>query len=218
MKTHESISTVKLNTIFIDKNNIVFKLIFALAFVLAMAASANIFIYTAISPVPITLQTITVLLSGIFLGSRFALMSQTAYLLIGIIGFPVFAGFRSGPVAITGVTGGYLLGFVFAAYITGYIFENFENIVKEKTYLIIAACMSGLFIIYFLGYVHLFGLLYSGCRQAAFKTLALRVFDIAVKPFVTIELIKLFIAVDSVLIWKANITKNVTKNHKKYIR
>ncbi|MCE5329286.1 biotin transporter BioY [bacterium] len=211
MKTQDNALTAKLNITFLSKNNIVLKLIFALVFTLAMAASANVSIYTPVSPVPITLQTMTVLLSGIFLGSKFALISQIGYLMIGTAGFSVFAGFKSGAAALSGATGGYLLGFVFAAYITGYIFENFENIIKEKIYLTLIACLTGLSVIYFLGYIHLFGLLSSVYHGIALKILAVKAFDMAVKPFILIEFMKFFMVIDSAVIWKINIRKNIAK-------
>jgi len=211
----ENTLTTKLNKSYIGINNTILKLFFSLAFAFAMAASANVFIYIPITPVPITLQTLTVLLSGIFLGSRFALISQVEYLMLGIMGLPVFAGFKSGPAALVGPTGGYLIGFVFAAYIAGYIFENFANIIKEKIYLLLAACLTGLAVIYFCGYIHLFGYLAAISHGAGFRTLAIKTFNLAVKPFVLIEFIKFFIVIDSAVIWKINIQK---KQHKKILK
>ena len=209
MNTSENILTTKLNKSYIIKN--ILKLFFASAFAFAMAASANVFIYTPISPVPITLQTLTVLFSGIFLGSRFAFISQLEYLILGIMGLPVFAGFRSGPATFLGVTGGYLIGFVFAAYITGYIFENFGNKIKEKICLTLAACLIGLAVIYLFGYIHLFGYLSTIYHGMEFKSLAIKTFDLAVKPFILVEFIKFFIVIDSAVIWKINILKKPAK-------
>src|SRR6059036_2957404 len=62
-------------------------------------------------PVPYTMQTFFVLLSGAVLCGRNAAISQTVYLLAGAIGLPVFAGFGSGIARLLGPTGGYLLSF-----------------------------------------------------------------------------------------------------------
>ncbi|MEW6196010.1 MAG: biotin transporter BioY [Bacteroidota bacterium] len=75
-------------------------------------------------PVPFTLQTMIVLLSGAFLGSRNGALSQITYLLAGSLGLPIFAEYSFGFAKLFGPTGGYLLAFPIAAYITGLIIEN----------------------------------------------------------------------------------------------
>jgi len=78
-----------------------------------------------IGPVPITGQTLGVLLTGVLLGSRRGSLSALAYLAQGIAGLPVFA--PGGPMGIArllGPTGGYLLGFVAAAYVAGLLAER----------------------------------------------------------------------------------------------
>ncbi|MCL4416376.1 MAG: biotin transporter BioY [Actinobacteria bacterium] len=195
VKSHENI---------INKNNILIKLIFTFAFAFTMAISANIFIYIPVTPVPITLQTLTVLFSGILLGSRFALISQIEYLLLGIAGFPVFAGFKSGIAVFSGPTGGYLIGFVLAAYICGFIFENYRERMKDKIYLSFIACLAGLSLIYFLGFIHLFGYLSVISGNTLTGSLVLKTFDLAVKPFILVDFIKIFIIVNSAALWQLN--------------
>jgi len=79
-----------------------------------------------VQPVPFTLQTMLVLLSGAFLGARNGAYSQILYLFLGIMGLPVFAqtpgsfGFAN----LFGPTGGYLLAFPLGAYLTGLIIEK----------------------------------------------------------------------------------------------
>lgn len=73
------------------------------------------------SPVPLTLQTFFVLLSGIVLGPRKAALSQVIYLLSGFLGIPVFAQGTAGIGVLIGPTGGYLAGFVAAAWIVGWL-------------------------------------------------------------------------------------------------
>lgn len=62
-----------------------------------------------IGPVPISCSLIAVYLAGVFLPVKTAALSQLVYLLLGIIGVPVFAGFQSGAARLAGPTGGYLL-------------------------------------------------------------------------------------------------------------
>ncbi len=71
------------------------------------------------TPLPVTLQTLFVLLAGIALGPRAAFAAMGAYVLLGAAGLPIFAGGGAGPAVLFGPTGGYLLGFPFAAGLTG---------------------------------------------------------------------------------------------------
>ena len=75
-------------------------------------------------PVPITGQTFAVLLVGAVLGSRRGAAAMIAYLLQGGMGLPFFAGGVGGLAALTGATAGYLLGFVGAAYVVGWLAER----------------------------------------------------------------------------------------------
>ncbi len=77
-----------------------------------------------ISPVPLTAQTFAVLLVGAVLGSRLAVAAVGLYLLEGLAGLPVFAAGGAGPAWLAGPTGGYLLGFLPAAWITGALAER----------------------------------------------------------------------------------------------
>lgn len=65
-----------------------------------------------VSPVPITGQTLGVMLTGLIMSPKDALLSQVAYLLAGTIGLPVFSGGSSGIGVVLGPTGGYLMGFI----------------------------------------------------------------------------------------------------------
>lgn len=74
-----------------------------------------------IGPVPITGQTLGVLLLGAAYGLPLGLVSVGAYLMLGAAGVPIFAGSASGLAYLAGPTGGYLLGFVLAAALLGYL-------------------------------------------------------------------------------------------------
>ena len=77
-----------------------------------------------LQPVPITLQTLGVLLTGAVLGSRRGAVTLILYLAEGVVGLPVFAGGASGVVYVIGPTGGYLVGFVVAAGVVGWLAER----------------------------------------------------------------------------------------------
>jgi biotin transport system substrate-specific component len=89
---------------------------------LIVGLSARLRFYLPFSPVPVTAQTFAVLALGLILGSKRGALTMTAYLAEGALGLLVFAG-GIGPVTLIGPTGGYLLGFIAAAYLTGRLAE-----------------------------------------------------------------------------------------------
>src|ERR1700704_664497 len=92
------------------------------AFSLLTALAAQVVI--PIGPIPITGSTFAVLLTGALLGSRLGSMAMIAYLVEGASGLPFFAGFHGGLLHLMGPTGGYLIAFPAAAYVTGAFAEN----------------------------------------------------------------------------------------------
>lgn len=93
-----------------------------IGFSLLTAAAAQLVI--PIGPIPITGQTFAVLLTGALLGSRLGAMAMIAYLIEGASGLPFFAGAHFGLAHLLGPSGGYLVAFPAAAYITGAFAEN----------------------------------------------------------------------------------------------
>lgn len=91
---------------------------------LVIAALAQLEILLPFSPVPITAQTFAVLAVGMALGSTRGALAVLAYLLEGSAGLPVFAGGAAGFVYLFGPTGGYLIGFLPAAYLVGWLAER----------------------------------------------------------------------------------------------
>ena len=71
--------------------------------------------------VPINLALFAVHLSGALLGARRGTLSMLVYVLLGLVGIPVFAGFKAGPATLFGRTGGYILGYVLCAAIVGFL-------------------------------------------------------------------------------------------------
>ena len=99
------------------------KLLLAVVFAGITGLSAQLRFYLPWSPVPLTAQTCAVLVSAVVLGKWWGGISQSVYLSIGILGLPWFAGFNSGLGYVMGATGGYLVGFVLAAFILGYLVD-----------------------------------------------------------------------------------------------
>lgn len=103
-------------------------------------------------PVPITGQTFAVLLSGAALGSRKGAMSQALYIGYGVMGAPVFSGGGAGIHHLTGPTGGYILGFVVAAYVAGLLAERGWD---RRVLTTAAAMVAGNLAIYVIGLIRL---------------------------------------------------------------
>ncbi len=101
-----------------------YQIILTLAGSLLIALTAQISFYLPFSPVPVTGQTLGILLVGTLLGSVRGSMAVLAYLAEGASGLPVFAGGALGLAPFFGPTAGYLLGFVPAAYVTGFLAER----------------------------------------------------------------------------------------------
>ncbi len=91
---------------------------------LLTAAAAQLEIRLPWTPVPVSGQTFAVLLAGVVLGARRAFLAQMLYLLEGACGLPVFSGGAAGALVMAGPTGGYLVSFPFAAFVTGALAER----------------------------------------------------------------------------------------------
>lgn len=88
------------------------------------ALLAQVVIRLPFTPVPITGQTFAVLTTGAALGARRGFLSQCLYILLGLVGLPVFAGGTGGWATLLGPNGGYLIGFIVAAALLGYLAER----------------------------------------------------------------------------------------------
>ncbi|MDU2995638.1 MAG: biotin transporter BioY [Clostridium sp.] len=99
--------------------------------------------------VPLTLQVFGVVIISVILGKKLGTLSIIVFMLLGAIGLPVFAGFTGGLNIITGATGGYIIGFVFMAFIIGYFIE------KDKKALAFIGAYLGLADDYIFGVIQL---------------------------------------------------------------
>lgn len=91
---------------------------------LLVALLAQFAVPLPFSPVPVTGQTLAVLMVGMLLGSRRGSLALLTYLAEGTMGLPVLAGGAAGLARLTGPTGGYLIGFVAAAFLVGWLAER----------------------------------------------------------------------------------------------
>ena len=131
-------------------------------------------------PVPMTMQTLVVLLLGVTLGWKLGVATVALYLFEGIIGLPVFSGSPEkgvGIVYFTGPTMGYLIGFLFTAYFAG--FFNFSKNLFIK-FLQLIFCIS---------FIYILGIFWLGILIGWEKPL----FQLGVQPFLLAEMFKVLI-------------------------
>jgi len=114
--------------------------------------AAGAFAVVPVGPVPIVLTSLFVVLSGLLGGFRIGVTSVFIYLLLGILGLPVFAGGTGGFAVITGPTGGYLFGYLLAAAFSGLIFWVRNESSKKMIFLLaLLASLAGAAVIYIPG-------------------------------------------------------------------
>jgi len=114
------------------------KLALALGIALLTGLAAQLRVQLPWSPVPITGQTFAVLLAGVLLGKWWGGVSLALYAGLGIAGIPWFTGFGSGLGYLAGPTGGYVIGFVFAALFLGYFTDKY---VRARSFVSMLALM-----------------------------------------------------------------------------
>ena len=98
-----------------------------------------------VSPVPISLTNLAVYFAVYILGTKNGTLSYCLYLLIGLIGVPVFSGFTGGPGKLLGPTGGYLIGFIFMAVCCGYFIEKSHQRVLHFAGMVLGTAICYLF-------------------------------------------------------------------------
>ena len=116
-----------------QQRNILLDTFMILCSVTLLAVMANIRI--SLWPVPITMQTFGVFLIAFFFGAKKGFLAIIAYVLAGIVGFGVFAGYKSGMAAIIGPTGGYIVGFMFMSLVIGLMIEKGYGRTKKSVLL-----------------------------------------------------------------------------------
>jgi len=141
-----------------------------------------------LTSVPFTLQVFGVLMAGAVLGARRGLTSQLLYLLLGVVGLPVFAGFTGGPAVLVGPTAGYLWSFPLAAWLAGLAADRTGRRERGRVvlYTLYAGMLAGIAVIYICGVI---GLSVTGV--APNLRTAVR---IGILPFLWFDLFKALVA------------------------
>lgn len=93
-------------------------------FVAFMAVGANVTSFLIIGGVPVTLQTFFSILAGLILGKRLGGVAMFVYMLVGLIGIPIFAGISGGLMVITRPSFGFILAFIMTAFLVGSLIEK----------------------------------------------------------------------------------------------
>lgn len=125
------------------------KLLLSALFAALTAACSFLSVPLPFSPVPINLATLSVFLAGGLLGFKYGSLSQLVYLILGAAGIPVFHNFTSGIGVLAGPTGGYIVGYVVAAFLIGLILHFFYE--KHSPAVLVLSMLSGLAACYGLG-------------------------------------------------------------------
>ncbi|MCH8349794.1 MAG: biotin transporter BioY [Chloroflexi bacterium] len=149
-----------------------------LGFTILMTLLAQVRVPLPFTPVPITGQTLGVLLTGAALGSRRGAATMALYLILGGVGAPVFAGWGSGLVW-TLASGGYIIGFIPAAFIVGWLAERGW----DRRPWVLAAMLLGNAAIYV-----------PGLLQLAYFVPEGKVLEFGLWPFIPGDLVKLYLA------------------------
>lgn len=124
-----------------------------LAALFAALTAVGAFISIPLGTVPVTLQFLFTALAGVMLGSKLAALSQLVYVVIGLVGAPVFAGGTGGISTAISPTFGYLIGFVLGAYVIGKIAEGTE---RPRFIRLLIATLAGIIVIYLVGVPYLY--------------------------------------------------------------
>jgi biotin transport system substrate-specific component len=166
----------------VPRSDLLTDVLLVLAGTALVAAAAQISIKLPFTPVPITGQTFAVVFVGAALGAVRGTASLMLYLWLGVLGAPIYAHHAHGLSVITGASGGYIVGFVLAAAVTGWLAErNWDKTLPSA----IAAMLTGNVIIYLVGLPWLAVVLNTNLE----KTL-----EFGLYPFVPGDIFKLYLA------------------------
>ncbi|NLI90223.1 MAG: biotin transporter BioY [Epulopiscium sp.] len=161
--------------------------------ILASIFSSLMCIFTLVhlplpTPVPFTLQFFGVAITGGLLGGTLGAISMIIYIMLGVIGLPVFSGMKGGIQVLVGPTGGYIIGFIMSTFITGYLLHNFVYKISNNklkfisTFLVITL---GLTVSYLIGTIQL---------KFVMQLTYLQAISAGVLPFIALDLLKVLLA------------------------
>ncbi len=137
--------------------------------------------------VPFTLQTLVSLLAGLLLGARLGLLSQILYILMGLIGLPVFA-YGGGIAYVLNPTFGFLIGMVVASGLIGWLSDRFDpDRSRMKVWQALIFSLSGTAVVYLVGvpYLYMIQTVYAGSGMTF-----VRAIEVAMLPFLIGDTLK----------------------------
>lgn len=151
-----------------------------IGFAVALAAASQIAIPLPGTPVPFTLQPMIVVLAGLMLGPTLAATSMALYLVVGALGVPVFTPVGAPGIArLLGPTGGYLIAYPVAAYVTGFVARRAPSLMGR-----FGAALAGMALIFLGGLAQLTVLTGSASQAVA----------VGMTPFALFDVVKAFLA------------------------
>ena len=167
----------------------------AITFIGFVTLSAWVRIPLPFTPVPVTLQTFFVLLSGAMLGRKIGSLSMIGYVALGAFGIPVF----TTQLGLLGPTGGYLIGFIIAAWVVGNLIERGKSFVRCDLKWLVFSMGVGSLIILLIGMLQLSIFLNCGLKKA---------FLIGVLPFLPGDSFKTILA--GIVYYKMGLKPQIT--------
>jgi len=158
------------------------KVALAFAFACLTGILAQLRFYLPYTPVPVTGQVFAALLSGVILGKWYGGMSQGLYAGLGAAGIPWFNGGKAGMEILSGVTGGYIIGFIAASLVIGWFTDRY---LKSRSFAgLFSLMLLGIAVIYFFGVVQLSLVLGVNAQKAI---------ELGAIPFIGIDIYKALI-------------------------
>lgn len=159
------------------------KVALAFGFACLTGLLAQIRFYLPYTPVPVTGQVFAVLLSGVILGKWYGGLSQGLYTGIGAAGLPWFNGLKGGMDVLSGVTGGYIIGFIAAALVIGWFTDRY---IRCRSFIgLFSIMLLGIALIYLFGVVQLSLVLGVNTQRAI---------ELGALPFIGVDVYKALIA------------------------
>lgn len=138
-----------------------------------------------LGPVPLSLSTFVLYLTAIILSKK-AVISIIVYIIIGVVGLPVFSGGIGGLDRLLGPTGGFIIGYIPCAVISGLFADKFKN----RFYLQFAGLLIGTVVMYIPGVSWMIYILGADSVNSALSVIAVNIL-----PFVPVDLLKIVLAV-----------------------
>ncbi len=168
-----------------------YKVVLAFVFAGLTGLGAQLSFYLPFTPVPVTMQVLPVLLSGVILGKHYGALSQVIYASLGALGLAWFAGHKAGLEVLMGATGGYIIAFIVAAWVIGYFTDTYREARSKVSQAVLI--FTGVLIIYILGAAQLSFVTGMGAKEAVLK---------GIIPFIPGDIFKaiLAIAISSILL------------------